>query len=276
MNANSSTTNLWLKQATAQLLEAGVETARLDALVLLSDVTGKDRTHLLAHPEFELTAEQENSLKNMIVRRSEHEPLAYIREKSEFYGKEFIVNDHVLVPRPESENILELLSEYGEIPAIIDIGTGSGALAISAALARPNANVFAVDIDPECLKVAQRNAKEHRVKIELVEGDLLRGIPIDELASPIAILANLPYVPNDYDINTAATHEPKLALFGGNDGLDLYRIMFEQLHEYDEQEIIVFTESLESQHAALLGIAVDHGFVPGKTAGLIQTFTYVP
>jgi release factor glutamine methyltransferase len=276
MNANSSTANQWLKTATDQLLAAEVETARLDALVLLSDVTGKDRTHLLAHPELELTNEQENTFKTILSRREQHEPLAYIRGKVEFYGREFEVGKYVLVPRPESESMLELLSEYGDIPTIIDVGTGSGALAISAALARPNSQVYAVDIDPECLKVARQNAKKHDVSVQLIEGDLLRGLAINELASPIVILANLPYVPDDYSINTAASHEPKLALFGGRDGLDLYRIMFDQLREYEDTEIIVFTESLESQHQALLGIAIDHGFVPGKTIGLIQTFTYLP
>lgn len=268
--------NQCLKTVSARLEEAGIETARLDALVLLSDITGKDRTHLLAHPELELTVEQENTLKSMVERRLQHEPLAYIRGKAEFYGHEFVVSEDVLVPRPESESMLELLAEYGEIPTIVDVGTGSGALAISAVLARPKASVYAVDVDPKCLNVARENARKNKVDIQFMEGDLLRGVAIEELASPVVILANLPYVPDDYAINTAATHEPKLALFGGSDGLDLYRVMFGQLSEYEETEIIVFTESLEPQHSALSGIAIDQGFVPGKTAGLIQTFTYIP
>jgi release factor glutamine methyltransferase len=266
----------WLKEAEIHLNDADINTARLDALILLSDVIGKDRTHLLAHPELVLAIEQENSLKNMLGRRLQHEPLAYIRGKVEFYGHEFDVNEHVLVPRPESENILELLSEYGDTPTIIDVGTGSGALAISAALEHPKAEVIAIDMDPECLKVARLNARNHKVNINFIEGDLLRGVPIEELTSPVVILANLPYVPDEYPINTAATHEPKLALFGGKDGLDLYRVMFDQLSEYKDSEIIVFTESLESQHKSLAGVAFDHGFIAGKASGLIQTFTYIP
>ena len=276
MSDNSLTMIQWLKHATKQLEDAGIETARLDALVLLSDATGKDRAHLLAHPELELTAEQQNQLEVLLKRRLTHEPLAYIRGKVEFYGREFMVNEHVLVPRPESENLLELLAEYGDVPTIIDLGTGSGALAISASLARPEATVYAIDIDPECLQTAQLNADKHGADIKLIEGDLLRGIAVDEFASPIAILANLPYVPDAYAINEAAAHEPEVALFGGKDGLDLYRVMFDQLSEYENTEIIVFTESLESQHRILAGIAIDHGFVPGKTGGLIQTFTYTP
>jgi len=268
--------NQWLKVATDSLKAAGVETARLDALILLSDITGKDRTHLLAHPELELTIEQENALSEMLSRRERHEPLAYIRGKVEFYGHKFAVNEHVLVPRPESENMIELLTEYGDIPTIIDVGTGSGALATSAAIVQPNAEVYAVDVDSKCLQVARSNAKKHGVEIQFIEGDLLRGMPINEFASPVVILANLPYVPDEHVINMAATHEPKLALFGGKDGLDFYRVMFDQLSEYEDQEIIVLTESLEPQHKSLLGIAIDHGFVPAKTAGLIQAFTYVP
>lgn len=266
----------WLVISTHQLEEAGVDSARLDTLILLSDVTGKDRTHLLAHPELELTTEQENLLKTMLDRREQHEPLAYIRGKVEFYGREFIVNEHALVPRPESENILELLSEYGNIPTIIDVGTGSGALAISAALAHPEANVYAIDIDQKCLELARQNALKYNVDLTFLHSDLLRDFSKINHQELTIILANLPYVPHNYAINEAAGHEPRLALFGGKDGLDLYRVMFDQLSEHDNTEIIVFTESLESQHNALKGIAINHGFVPGKTAGLTQTFTYTP
>lgn len=275
MNANSSTTNQWLKSATIQLERADVGTARLDALVLLGDVLGKDRTQLLAYPEVELTNEQQNALQTLLNRRINHEPLAYIRGKSEFYGREFAVNEHVLVPRPESESIIDLLNQFGDITTIIDVGTGSGALAISAKLSRTDAAVHAIDIDLECLKIAQQNAKNLKVDIIFKEGDLLRGIDINALASPVAILANLPYVPDSHKINDAAEHEPKLALFGGKDGLDLYRVMFDQLSEYKDTEIIVLTESLETQHKALSGIAFDYGFVAGISDGLVQTFKYL-
>ena len=276
MNANSSTTNQWLKKATSQLTAAHIETARLDALVLLSDVLDKDRTHLLAYPDLELTVEQEKSLQKLLNRRVTHEPLAYIRGKSEFYGREFIVDKHVIVPRPESESIIESLNEFGDIPTIIDVGTGSGALAISAQFSHPNALVYGVDIDPACIEVAQQNARKLGAKVIFKEGDLLRGIDINEYTSPVAILANLPYVPKVFAINDAAKHEPELALFGGDDGLDMYRVMFDQLREYDDIEIIVLTESLVSQHKTLASIAFDHGFVLNDTDGLAQTFTYLP
>ena len=276
MNDNLSTTNQLLIAVTNTLKEAGINTARLDALVLLEDVTGKDRTHLLAHPELELTDEQQNALKTLVKRRQTHEPLAYIRGKSEFYGHEFMVNEHVLVPRPESESILELLSEYGSIGTIIDVGTGSGALAISAAIQKPEANVYGLDIDTNCLSVAKANAKNHPVEVTFVESDLLRALDLDELRGPIVILANLPYVPDTYPVNEAAAHEPKLALFGGNDGLDFYRVMLDQLDAYDNRGIILFTECLESQLHILKGLVTHHGFTFTKADGLIQSFTRIP
>ncbi len=270
------TSNDWLISSTRQLNNAGIETTRLDALVLLEDVLGKNRTQLLAYPDSELASEQIEALQKLLNRRILHEPLAYIRGKSEFYGREFLVNKHVLVPRPESEDMIELLNNYGNTPTVIDVGTGSGVLAISAKLSKPDVTVYAVDIDPECLKVAKQNADNLSAEVIFKEGDLLRGLNINEYLSPVVILANLPYVPDNYKINTAAEHEPKLALFGGKDGLNLYRVMFDQLKEYQDNEIIVLTESLESQHKALAGIAFDHGFVAGRSAGLIQTFTYLP
>lgn len=276
MNANSSTTSQQLRLTEAILTNAGIESARLDALILLEDVIGRNRAHLLAHPELELTAEQQEQLDGMVRRRMAHEPLAYIRGKVEFYGRDFIVNEHVLVPRPESESMIDMLSRYGHIPLIIDVGTGSGALAVSAALAKPESEVIAVDIDENCLAVVRQNAKQLGTKVTPMHGDLLRNVDLDAYPSPVAILANLPYVPDEYEVNQAAKHEPKLALFGGPDGLDLYRVMFDQLDEFEDQEIIVITEALESQHSALAGIAKNHGFVPGKTEVLTQSFTRIP
>lgn len=276
MNANSSTTSQQLKLAEALLSNAGIESARLDSLIIMEDVTGKNRAHLLAHPELELTTEQKTRLDKMVGRRIHHEPLAYIRGKVEFYGREFIVNEHVLVPRPESESMIEILDRYGDIPTIFDIGTGSGALAISAKSNKPDAEVIAIDIDENCLKIAVQNAKQLGAEIACKSGDLLRGIDLNNYPGPVVILANLPYVPDAHAINQAATHEPELALFGGPDGLDLYRVMFDQLSQFEDQEIIVITEALESQHESLAGIAKDHGFVPSTSIGLAQSFTYIP
>src|SRR4051794_37561413 len=110
MNGSSSTrVSDWLRQSVASLEGAGISTARLDCLVLLEDETGKDRAWLLAHPEYELQGSDLNILNTKIIQRMQHVPLAYIRGRSEFYGRDFMVNAHTLVPRPETEGMIELL-----------------------------------------------------------------------------------------------------------------------------------------------------------------------
>jgi release factor glutamine methyltransferase len=275
MKDNSLTMSQWLTKATKQLEAAGIGTARLDALVLLEDITGKDRTHLLAHPEFTLTTEQQNHLQKLLDHRAGHEPLAYIRQKTEFYGREFFINSSVLEPRPESETMIDLLKvlrvEQRGL-SIVDVGTGSGALAITAALELPESHVFAVDIDKNCLSVAEQNAKKHSVNIEFIESNLLERPTLTHLSSPIYILANLPYVPDEYHINEAALQEPRIAIFGGPDGLDLYRIMFKQINKYFDQRFFVFTESLPFQHTELMNIAAAQNYKQVAEEDFIQVF----
>jgi release factor glutamine methyltransferase len=263
----------WLSQSTRQLMEAGIETARLDCLVLLEDATNQSRAHLLAHPETPLQGLTLQRLNEQIERRIGHEPLAYIRGKVEFYGREFIVNHDVLVPRPESETMMELLLKLCKVKPckeIIDIGTGGGALGITAKLEIPEADVTLADIDPKCLKVAQQNINLYNVKARLLKSDLLLSLPA--IKAPAVILANLPYVPDSYHINEAASHEPRLAIYGGNDGLDLYRRIFEQLNRGDNWVKYVFTESLPFQHAALADIAKKAGYKLKKSEDFIQLF----
>jgi release factor glutamine methyltransferase len=267
----------WLREATGQLKQDGIATARLDCIVLLEDILAKDRSWILAHLEEELSATQANVLQASISRRQKHEPLAYIRGKTEFYGREFIVNRHVLEPRPESETIIELLKQSTvTTPSehIIDVGTGSGALAITAKLEVPIANVTAIDIDPECIKVARKNAEKHGADITFLEGDLLSPL-IETLGSDtsLTLLANLPYVPDAHQINQAALMEPRLAIFGGEDGLDLYWQMFSQIREFNLLVTALITESLPSQHQKLTDIAEQFGYQQVIEDDFIQVFS---
>ncbi len=268
------TVDSWIHDQTAALKSAGIATARLDCLVLLEDVLNTNRTQILAHPEQKLTGVELGLLNKMVDKRALHIPLAYIRNKTEFYGREFYVNEHVLEPRPESESIIEILKVLSSAPAeIIDIGTGSGALAITAKLELPTARVFATDIDLKCLQVAERNAKNLNAEIQFLCGNLLDPFKHVKLSHDVALLCNLPYVPDNFQINTAATHEPRHALFGGPDGLDLYRSLFDSPAFRTIKPAYVIAESLPPQHELLATIAHDHGYQLQTTEDFIQLYT---
>ena len=260
----------WLAEAASKLTAIDIGSGRLDALILLEDLLDHDRAYILAHPEIELKPEQLNKLKKQLDRRLRHEPLAYIRGFSEFYGRKFKVNKRVLEPRPESETMIELLKQLKlpPKPIVADIGTGSGAIGITAKLEINDAIVDLYDIDSGCLAVAKHNMMLHELHLHAYKRDLLTR-PVQNYD---VILANLPYVPNSWKINEAAAMEPRIAIFGGKDGLDLYRRMFSQLSRMERQPKFVFTESLPPQHEELAKIAVSYDYKLQTSQDFIQVF----
>lgn len=268
----------WLCQATAQLTRAGVGTARLDALVLLEDVTEHDRGWLLAHPEFEIVSSQLTRLTKLLNQRAKHVPLAYVRGRTEFYGREFVITPAVLEPRPESETMIELLKAWTQDPSlkpnkrqklkIADVGTGCGALGITAALEVPNTDVELLDIDRTALKVAKTNVDKFTLSMSVVQSDLLANAK----HAYDVLLCNMPYVPDSYPINRAAAFEPELAIFGGPDGLDLYRQLFDQISKLPKQPLYILTEALPAQHPELAAIAQLAGFKVHQIDDFIQGF----
>lgn len=260
----------WLTANIKILEDSGISTARLDCQVLLADSLGEDKAYILAHPEFRLTSQQLKVLDKQITKRVQHIPLAVIRGKTEFYGREFVVNEHVLEPRPESETMIDLMIKLKR-QAIIDVGTGSGALAITAKLELPSSSVIAVDIDKNCLNTAQVNAKLHNADIKLLKSDLLTKISDAEL-NGACLLANLPYVPDRFTLNQAAMNEPKLAIFGGQDGLDIYRQLFEQINQRPFRPKYILSESLPFQHQDLIKLAKSFGYEVVNEADFIVVF----
>lgn len=219
------------------LIQAGQDSDRLDTQVLLEHVLGVSRAMLYAHPERELTAEQEQQFFSFIERRMRNEPIAYIIGHEEFYGLDFLVDKRVLIPRPETEllveNALRLIRkrlDKGQILLVADIGTGSGAIPITLAVEEPRLPyLYAVDISEDALAVAQQNCQRHAVeqRVRLLHGDLLQPLP-----EPVDILiANLPYVGTDeVAVMTpdVLAYEPHQALFSGPNGLDLIQRFFEE------------------------------------------------
>jgi release factor glutamine methyltransferase len=263
----------FLAEATDQLTLAGIQTARLDCLVLLEDELDQDRALLLAHDDMALTDAQLASLHKKVIQRATHKPLAYIRGRVAFYGRDFAVNEHVLVPRPETESLVDLLKKVPlntAKPHLADIGTGSGCLAITAALELPSATVDAYDIDPQALRVAEQNVATHHATVHCLPGDLLKNIS----EHYDVILANLPYVPEHFPINRAATFEPKLALFAGPDGLNLYKRFWQQAQALPAQPRYIITESLPSQHHLNATLARHAGYILVTAQGLAQAFEH--
>jgi release factor glutamine methyltransferase len=207
-----------LAQARLILTDSGIEDSFLEGEVLLRHSLGIDRSTLFSSLNNPLTPEQAETLFQLVERRCAGEPSAYITGHREFFGLEFKVDRRVLIPRPETELLVEkaiALCRKHDFKSIADIGTGSGCIAISLARHLPGVKVYAIDISTDALEVAVQNSVSHDVrdKITFLTGDLLKPLnePVD------IIVANLPYV-RKMDIELKC--EPEIALNGGNEGLD--------------------------------------------------------
>jgi len=208
-----------------------ITSAIIDAEVILSFASGKNKEFLYAHPEYKLTKAQENKLKLAIKRRCRFEPVAYITNHKEFYGLDFYVDKNVLVPRPETELLIDEIINIAKNNklSIADIGTGSGAIAITLAKYLPKAKIIATDRSLKALRVAKLNARKYQVKIKFAQGDLLTPIKNKKIDM---IVANLPYLPNSDKKSKSLKHEPSLALYGGIEGFELYLKLFRQIIKY--------------------------------------------
>jgi release factor glutamine methyltransferase len=200
--------------------------ARADAELLLLHILGKDRAWLMTHLDEELAANKAVQYTELLERRRHGEPIQYITGETEFCGLPFRVTRDVLIPRPETEHLVEKVLELAgqfSMPRIVDVGTGSGCIAVALARALPNAQISAIDLSAAALAVAMENAKRNGAAIRFLEGDLLApvaGEPFD------FIVSNPPYVPAADRATLSVEvreHEPAMALFAGDDGLEIYR-----------------------------------------------------
>jgi release factor glutamine methyltransferase len=226
-----------LQSATQTLLKTRIDDASVEAELLLGHALRMTKTQLYTEPERVLTAAETRHLWRLVQRRLDHEPTAYILGHCEFYGIDFCIDRHTFIPRPETELLVEKavelahrISHSGKRITIADIGTGCGAIAISLALALPQAKIYATDISALALQVAEINCRRHGVnsQVELLQGNLLEPLP-----QPVdMIVANLPYIKGCgfKDLSSEIINfEPMLALAGGEDGLDKIQQMLEQM-----------------------------------------------
>jgi release factor glutamine methyltransferase len=191
-----------------------------------------------------------------------------------FYGRQFVVSEDVLTPRPESEDIITVLKDYLKLeitkPILIaDVGTGSGCLGVTAALELGNYRLTVFDISSNALAIAKGNAERYNIIVQLSQGNLLEGAEKQRFT---VVLANLPYVPNDYVINADAGFEPPLAIFAGVDGLKYYRPFWQQLSVFEKRPSYIVTESLPTQHEAISVLAATAGYTLIETRNFVQLF----
>ncbi len=226
-----------LQSVTQTLRRAGIADASVEAELLLGHILGMSKTQLYIEPERSLTSVETEHLCHLVRRRLDHEPAAYILGNCEFYGIDFCIDCHTFIPRPETELLVEKAVELarrisypGKRITIADIGTGCGAIAISLALALPQAKIYATDISASALQVAEMNCRRHAVssQVELLQGNLL-----EPLSQPVdMIVANLPYIKSCEfkDLSPEVRNfEPTTALAGGEDGLGKIQQILEQM-----------------------------------------------
>lgn len=226
--------------------EKNITEARLEAEILLARVVGKDRVYLYANYDAPVNQDERSIFREFIKRRARKEPLAYITGTKEFMSLEFKVNPNVLIPRPETEIIVEKAIEvFRDQPcSICDIGTGSGALAISLAYYLPLARVFATDISPQALATARENAASLQIEVEFLEGDLLSPF-LDKEHCFDLIVANLPYISQEeyHTLDSGVkSYEPQIALLAPGDGLDIYRRLLPQAFDLLKEGAYLFLE----------------------------------
>ncbi|HUC95853.1 MAG TPA: HemK/PrmC family methyltransferase [Candidatus Saccharimonadia bacterium] len=272
MNINSlPTNNSWLKKASRILRDNDIDSAYIDALIILSFVLDKSKTEIIANPNQTIRSDLNIKANKLIQRRLASEPIAYLTNSIEFYGYNFFVDSRVLVPRPESESFINLLHKLGvsSFKYISDIGCGSGVLGITAKLEFPDLKVELLDNDPQALEVAKTNVLKHnREEIEVKNSDLTSKInPKCEI-----MLANLPYVPDDMPVSRDISFEPKSAIFSGPDGLSHYHKLITSLEQAKLKPKFILIECLAEQSETMTNLLSFLSYRLIADEGLVSAF----
>lgn len=267
----------WLSKSSKALAGAGIGSATLDAELILTHTLRKGRTYLHAHGDEEINPRYIDILDTRLALRLDRTPLAYIIGHKEFYGRLFTVTTATLIPRPESETMIELLKEAANQAALpltssaqklIDVGTGSGCLGITAKLELPELDVTLSDTSRHALNVAEANAKRLHATVSILRSNLLQSYPY----KATYILANLPYVGADWEVSPETRFEPKEALYADSDGLALIRRLLEEAPSRLTPNGKLFIEADPRQHSAIVKLASDGNFQLAAERGLILVF----
>lgn len=228
-----------LQFGTKQLKRAGIESARIDASLLLAKVSDMPRANVLAHLDDEMDTGVASDFIELINERAKRRPLVHLTNTREFYGIDLYIDENVLTPRIETEKMVDFAIKHApQNGTLIDIGTGSGAIAIAIKTHRPDLEVWATEVNDEALDVARKNIENLKLDIKLVKSDLF-----SEISEKFDVVAtNLPYLQDDADLMPEVQKEPAVALFGGQDGLDIYRRFLTELPNHLNPNGFLFTE----------------------------------
>ncbi|MEO5949033.1 MAG: peptide chain release factor N(5)-glutamine methyltransferase [Candidatus Saccharimonas sp.] len=258
MPKKSRTALSWIADATRQLEAIHTPSARLDAELILAHTLHKPRTWLHAHGEAALSDQRSRIADARLQLRLEHVPVAYIIGHKEFYGRLFRVTPATLVPRPESETIIELLAQLitPNHTRLLDVGTGSGCLGITVKLEHPSLQVTLSDISQSAIAVARGNAEILRAEVKCIRSDLL-----DDISTEFdIILANLPYVDRSWDTPPDLAHEPAHALYADDGGLALIKKLLIQATKHLSHSGYMVLEADPGQHNSIISFADAQGY----------------
>lgn len=266
----------------AILKNAGIDTYRFDAQCIMEEAFGTRMPGILTNSSASAPVDTVNKVRRMTEKRSAGYPLQYIIGQWEFFGYPFVVDEGVLIPRPDTETLVERVIEICrrnsmKSPIIADLCSGSGCIAITLKRELPDADIYAVELSDSALPYLKENTKLNNTDIHIVQGDVLDENTVYKLPEPDIIVSNPPYLTQDEmdTLQTEVAHEPSLALFGGNDGLDFYRKITALWRNHLKKGGFIAYEFGMGQHGAVEGILRENGFdniiLSPDTAGIIRT-----
>lgn len=227
----------WLKDAAKKLSDSGADAPGRDAQLILVKVLGIDELNLLTNALRVLQPDEQLHANSLLSRRLSGEPIAYVIGYKEFYGLKLDVDERVLIPRPETEKIVDWVVENytKDIRSLLDVGTGSGAIALAIKKELPNIIVTATDISEDAIKLAKINAKEHNLEVGFKKNDLLSGLKKEY----DIICANLPYIDKSQPVSKEVANEPRIALFADGQGLKLIKKLILQASKYKKLPFVL-------------------------------------
>lgn len=246
--------------ATDLLTSKDIENPKLDSEYIIAHVLGMSRLELNLHQDDDITEDDLVLIQNMISRRQKNEPLQYILGETDFYGLTFKVNEHVLIPRPETELLVEkIIKENPAVEEILEIGTGSGAIAIALAANIKNVKIIAVDISNEALQVAHENAVKNKVNINFCFSDVFENV----IGKYDLIISNPPYISNkeyQYLSSEIREYEPLIALLADDNSLAFYKKILCSAKDYLTENGKIYFEIGYSLSESIKKVAEENGF----------------